>query len=81
MDHQPKILEKEEIIVSNVKSMIKELNEGKLLDQLKSFSSEEKQEDLLKTHALKKAVVLSKGNKEFLEYLASKYGKDVLQEN
>ena len=50
--------------------MIKELNEGKLLDQLKFFSSEEKQEDSLKTHALKKAVVLSKDNKEFLEYLA-----------
>ena len=43
--------------------MIKEVNEGKLLDQLEFFSSEEKQENLLKTHALKKAVVLSKGNK------------------
>ena len=31
-DHQPRILEKEGITVSNVQSMIKELNKGKLLD-------------------------------------------------
>ena len=59
--------------------MIKELNEGKLPDQLKIFSGEEKEENLLKTQACKKLGVLSKGNKEFLEYLASKYGRDVLQ--
>ena len=37
-EHQPKILEKGEITVSNVQSVIKELNEGKLPDQLKFFS-------------------------------------------
>ena len=72
-------MEKEEITVSNVESMIKELNAGKLPDQLKNFSSEEKEENLLKTQARKKLGGLSKGNKEFLEYLASKYGRDVLQ--
>ena len=81
MDHQPKILEKEEITVSNIQSMIKELNEGKLPDQLKFCSREEKEEYLLKTHACKTVGVLSKGNEGFLEYLASKYGRDVLQKN
>ena len=45
-DHQPKILEKEETNVSNVQTMIKELNEGKTPDQLKFFSGEEKEEHL-----------------------------------
>ena len=80
-DHQPKILEKEGITVSNVQSMIKELNKGKLLDQLKLFSGEVKEENLLQTQAHKKVGILSKGNEEFLEYLASKYGRDVLQKN
>ena len=35
LDHQSKILQNEEITVSNVQRMIKELNEGKLPDQLK----------------------------------------------
>ena len=48
-DHQPEILEKEEITVSNVQSMVKQLNKGKLRDQLKFFSGEEKEENLLKT--------------------------------
>ena len=59
--------------------MIKELNEGKLPGQLELFSGEEKEENLLKTEARKNVGVQSKGNKEFLEYLASKYGRDVLK--
>ena len=57
------------------------MNDGKLLDQLKFFSGEEKEENLLKTHARKNVSILNKGNEEFLEYLASKYGRDVLQKN
>ena len=79
-DHQPKILKKEEITVSNVQSMVKELSKGKLPDQLKFFSGKEK-ENLLKTHARKKVGVLNKGNKKFWEYLTSNYGRDVLQKN
>ena len=81
MDHQSTILEKEEITSSNVQSMIKELNKGKLPDQLKFFSAEEKEKNLLKTKQRQNVSVLSKGNKNFLEYLASKYGRDVLQKN
>ena len=47
--------------------MIKELNEGKLSDQLKFFSGEEKEKKLLKIYTRKKVGVLSKGNEEFLE--------------
>ena len=78
-DHQPIILEKEEITVSNAQGTIKELNEGKLPDQSKFFSGEEKEENLLKTQARKNVGVLSKGNEELLEYLASKYGRGLLQ--
>ena len=78
-DHQPKITDKEEITVSNVQSIIKELNDGKLPDQLKFFSGEEKEENILKTHACKNASAVNKENEEFLEYLASKYGRDILQ--
>ena len=63
MNHQPRILEKKEITASNVQSMIKELSNGKLPYQLKFFSAEEKEENLLKTQARKKVGVLSKGNK------------------
>ena len=66
-DHQPKILKKEEITVSNVQSRVKELSKGKLPDQLNFFSGEEK-ENLLKTHARKNVGVLNKGNKKFREY-------------
>ena len=40
-----------------------------------------KKKKKLKTHARKKVGVLSKGNEEFLEYLASKYGREVFQKN
>ena len=59
--------------------MIKELNEGKLPEKLKFFWGEEKERNLLKTHALKNVGILSKSSAELLEYLALKYGKDVLQ--
>ena len=80
-NHQPKVTDKEEITVSNVQSIIKELNDGKLPDQLKFFSGEEKEENLLKTHARKNVSILNKENKEFLEYFTSKYGRDVLQKS
>ena len=48
---------------------------------MKFFSGEEKEENLLKTQPRKNVGVLGKGNKEFLEYLASKYERDVLQKN
>ena len=44
-DHQPKILQKEEITVLNVQSMIKELNKEKLPDQLKFFLLKKKKKN------------------------------------
>ena len=57
------------------------MNDGKLPDQLTYFSSEEREENLLKTHACKNVGILNKGNEAFLKYLASKYGRDILQKN
>ena len=59
--------------------MIKELNKEKLPEKLNLFSGEEKEKNLLKTQALKKGGILSKSSAEFLEYLASEYGKDVIR--
>ena len=81
LDYQLSILEKEEVTVPNVQTMIKELNEEKLPEKLNFFSGEEKEKNLLKMHALKNVGILSKSSAEYLEYLASKYGKDVLQKN
>ena len=78
-DYQPSILEKGKITVPNVQTMIKELNKGKLPEKLKFFSGEEKENNLLKAHTLKNVGILSKSSIEFLEYLALKYRKDVLQ--
>ena len=80
-DYQLSILEKEEITVPNIQTMIKELNEGKVPENWFFFSVEEKENNLLKTHALKIVGILSKSSTEFLEYLASKYGNDVLQKS
>ena len=55
--------------------MIKELNEGKLPDQLKFFACEEKGENLLKTQAPKNVGVLSKGNEEFFRVSCVKIWK------
>ena len=55
--------------------MIKELNEGKLPDQLKFFAGEEKGENLLKTQARKNVGVLSKGNEEFFRVSCVKIWK------
>ena len=62
LDYQLSILEKEEVTVPNVQTMIKELNEEKLPEKLNFFSGEEKEKNLLKMHALKNVGILSKSS-------------------
>ena len=57
------------------------MNDGKLSGQLEFFSSREKKENLLKTHACKNVGIVKKGNEDFLDYLALKKVRGVLQKN
>ena len=61
--------------------MIAELNRGKLPDQLKFFEGDGREENLLLQKMRKNIGNLSKANLEFLEYLSSDYGKELLQKN
>ena len=61
--------------------MIAELNRGKLPDQLKFFEGDGREENLLLQKMRKNISNLSKANLEFLEYLSSDYGKELLQKN
>ena len=75
----PNINEKDEISISNAQEMIAELNRGKLPDQLKFFEGDGREENLLLQKMRKNIGNLSKANLEFLEYLSSDYGKELLQ--
>ena len=77
----PNINEKDEISISNAQEMIAELDRGKLPDQLKFFEGDGSKKDLVLQKMWKNIGNLSKASLEFLEYLSSDYGKDLLQKN
>ena len=77
----PNINEKDEISISNAQEMIAELDRGKLPDQLKFFEGDGSEKDLVLQKMWKNIDNLSKASLEFLEYLSSDYGKDLLQKN
>ena len=61
--------------------MIAELDRGKLPDQLKFFEGDASEKDLVLRKIQKNIDNLSKASLEFLEYLSSDYGKDLLQKS
>ena len=61
--------------------MIAELDQGKLPDQLTFFEGDSSEKDLVLQKIWKNIGNLSKTSLEFLEYLSSDYGKDLLQKN
>ena len=75
----PNINEKDEISISNAQEMIAELDRGKLPDQLKFFEGVDSEKDLVLQKMRKNIGNLSKASLEFLEYLSSDYGKELLQ--
>ena len=74
----PNINEKDEILISNAQEMIAELDRGKLPDQLKFFEGVDSEKDLVLQKMRKNIGNLSKASLEFLEYLSSDYGKELL---
>ena len=61
--------------------MIAKLDQGKLPDQLKFFEGDVSEKDLLLQKKRKNIGNLSKARIEFLEYLSSDYGKELLHKN
>ena len=61
--------------------MFEELNEGKLPEQLKFFSSGSSGRSGLKIRAIQKIGSLNESNNAFLEYLTTDYGSEVLAKN
>ena len=76
-----RLTKKVEILISNAQEMIAELDRGKLPDQLKFFEGDGSEKDLVLRKIQKNIDNLSKASLEFLEYLSSDYGKDLLQKN
>ena len=77
----PNINEKDEILISNAQEMIAELDRGKLPDQLKFFEGDGREKDLVLQKMRKNIGNFSKASLEFLQYLSSDYGKELLQRN
>ena len=75
----PNINKKDEISISNAQEMI--ADQGKLPDQLKVFEGDGSKKDLMLQKMQKNIGNLSKASLEFLEYLCSKYGKELLEKN
>ena len=61
--------------------MIGELDRGKLPDQLKFFEGDGREKDLVLQKMRKYISNFSKASLEFLKYLSSDYGKELLQKN
>ena len=61
--------------------MIAKLDWRKLPDQLKFFEGDGNKKDLVLQKMRKNVGNLSKASLEFLEYLSSDYGKELLQKN
>ena len=67
--------------IQQTQVMFEELNEGKLPEQLKFFSSGSSGRSGLKIRAIQKIGSLNESNNAFLEYLTTDYGNEVLAKN
>ena len=66
------------ITISNTQSPFKELNDGKIPDELKFFLGGNEGTNALKFHTIKKVGSLDESNENFLDYLLSDFGHEVL---
>ena len=70
-----------EVMIPNTQSLFKKLNGGKIPDELKFFSRENEGANALKFHAIKNIGSLCESNENFLDYLWSDFGREVLPKN
>ena len=75
------INEKDEISISNAQEMIAELNRGMLPNQMKFFEGDGSKKHLLLQKCKKNIGNLCKSSLQFLSYLSSGCGKELLHKN
>ena len=69
----------DEMTIPHAQVVYKELNEGKLPEQLRFFSGGNSELNELSLHAINKLKIkLNKINKAFLDYLTSDYAREIL---
>ena len=72
---------KEEIAIPNTQTIFKELNDGKLPEELKFFLKGSNGGNELKIHTMQNIGMLNECNEHFLDYLTSHFAKEVLAKN
>ena len=70
-----------EVTIPNTQSLFKELNHGKIPDDLKYFSGGNEGANALTFHAIKNVGSLYESNDNFLDYLLSDFGSQFLSKN
>ena len=71
-------LPKHEIAIPNIQILFKELNHGKLPEELKFFSGGSNGGNEFKFHAMQNIGMLNESNENFIDYLSSDFAKEVL---
>ena len=67
--------------ISEVQMTVRELNNSNLLSNLQFFSGGKKNEEKLFENVAKNVGIINDSNKKFLEFLTSKFGKNLLTKN
>ena len=68
-------------MILNTQTLFKELNEGKLPEELKFFSGGTTGSNELRFHALQNIGMLNESNEHFLDYLSSDFAREILSKN
>ena len=67
-----------EMTIPNTQTIFKELNDRKLLEELKFFLGGNDSGNEFKSHAMLNIEMLNKSNEHFLDYLSSNFAREVL---
>ena len=74
-------LSKHEIMIPNTQTLLKEVNDGKLPEELKFFSGGSDSGNEFKFHGMQNIRILNESNEHFIDYLLSDFAKEVLAKN
>ena len=74
-------LPKHEIMIPNTQTLFKELNDGKLPEELKFFLVGSDSGNKFKFHMMQNIGILNESNEHFIDYLLSDFAKEVFPKN
>ena len=74
-------LPKHEIMIPNTQTLFKELNDGKLPEELKFFLVGSDGGNKFKFHMMQNIGILNESNEHFIDYLSSDFAKEVFPKN